>query len=221
MKLNNPTVGAKGLWKLRAPYDNLLPLNTALTCTAISNYGQLINMGIDVFDTYYDKHSLNKETYESHIPDGRIIFLKTDNNKRYSFPLHYLESYPIGTGVAYASMGIGVRLGAMPVNTSIDLLIQQIEELVHLNVGVETHTEAMILSEQVIVDNAEHGRLEKVRAAKKQASTPALQRIESLTETKKQIEVKLTLAESKVIEQDAKIKELETELATLKAAPRP
>lgn len=116
-------------------------------------------------------------------------------------------------------MGIGVRLGAMPVNTSIELLIQQIEELVHLNVGVETHTEAMILSEQVIVDNAEHTRLEKVRAAKKKASTPALQRIETLTESKKQIEVKLNLAESKVIEQDAKIKALEAELAKLKARP--
>ena len=62
--LNNPTVGSRGLWKLNNPFHNLLPVNTPLTCTAISNYGQLINMGTDVLTTYYRKYNLADSLFQ-------------------------------------------------------------------------------------------------------------------------------------------------------------
>ena len=93
--LNNPTVGSKGLWELKAPFNSLLPVNTALECTAISNYGQLIAIGIDPYETYYKKHEIPEATYREHMEtEGRIVFLRTDSGQRYSFPLHYLVSYP-------------------------------------------------------------------------------------------------------------------------------
>ena len=39
--MSQPLVGSRGLWELKEPYNNLLPLNTALTCTAVSEYNQL------------------------------------------------------------------------------------------------------------------------------------------------------------------------------------
>ncbi len=202
MALNNPVVGSKGLWKLNKPFDSLLPVNTALTCTAISNYGQLHAMGIDPYETYYLPHDISKEDYQKHFDgDGRIVFLRTDSGIRYSFPLHYLDTYPIGTGINYVSMGVGVRLGAVPVNVNLELLLEQIRELCHLNVGVEVQAEFLALSEIMMVDNAEHDRLENARAARKKSSTPALERIATLINTDKEKSKKLRIAEEMVITQ--------------------
>ena len=213
MALNNPSVGAKGLWKLKDPYGSYLPVNTSLTCTAISNYGQLVAMGMDPFDLFYKPYGIDKAIYQEHFDgEGRIVFLKTDNGKRYSFPLHYLVSYPIGTGVNYVSMGIGIRLGALPVNTNLELLITQIKELCNLNVGVDIHVESCALSEINIIDNTDHVRLENARAAKKKAQTPALAKASTLLDTNKEISNKLKYAENKVIEQHNRILELEDKL---------
>lgn len=218
--LKNPVVGSKGLWELKAPFDSLLPTNTALTCTAISNYGQLYAIGIDPWVEYYQPKSIDEETYKSHSDEGRIIFLKTDSGQRYSFPLHYLESYPIGTGVNYVSMGIGVRLGALPVNEKgIDLLVQQFQELANLTVGVDIHAEVMALSDISIVDNASHERLKKAREAKKRQNTPSLQKIADLGNLNTELTKKLKLAETKVIEQDTEIRELKAEIERLKKKP--
>ena len=63
MALNNPTVGSRGLWELKTPYQSYLPVNTTLECTAITNYGQLFSMGIDPYQTYYQKYNISKEDY--------------------------------------------------------------------------------------------------------------------------------------------------------------
>lgn len=211
MSLNSPTVGSKGLWELNEPFNSLLPVNTALTCTAISNYPQLYSMGVDVYETYYRPYGLSNELYKEHMGgEGRIVFLKTDAGRSFSFPLHYLVSYPIGTGVNYVSMGLGIRLGALPVNTNLEMMIEQIREVCNLNVGVEIHIEKLALSEITIIDNASHDRLVKARAAKKKQATPALEKVQKLIETDAAKSEKLRLAEEKVIE-------LVQEVARLKA----
>lgn len=216
--LNNPTVGSKGLWELKAPFNSLLPVNTALECTAISNYGQLIAIGIDPYETYYKKHEIPEATYKEHMEtEGRIVFLRTDSGQRYSFPLHYLVSYPIGTGVNYVSMGIGIRLGALPLNTNLDLLIEQIKELCNLNVGVEIHAETMALSEIHIISNQDHERIKSVRETRKREQTPALAKITELAKRDADKGAKLKIAEEKVIELANKVATLEAEVKQLKA----
>lgn len=218
--LNNPTVGSRGLWKLNNPFHNLLPVNTPLTCTAISNYGQLINMGTDVLATYYRKYSLPDSLFQEHMDkEGRIIFLKTDPGTVYSFPLHYLESYPIGTGVAYVTMGIGIRLGALPKDENIEALIEQFQELANLQLGVDIQAESMVLSDIYIVDNVDHERIKNVRKEKKKEKKPTLERLLELTNTGEGIKTKLRIAEEKVIEYYNKIQELENEIKRLKNQP--
>lgn len=208
--LKNPVVGAKGLWKLKEPFNNYLPVNTALTCTAVSNYGQCLAMGIDPYMQYYRDRNIDQTTYQEHFDgDGRVIFLKSDNGSCYSFPLHYLISFPIGTGVNYANMGLGIRLGALPIDTNLELLCEQIKELCHLNIGTTSKVNVMVLSEINIIENAEHERLTNARKAKKKAQTPTLEKIANLTDTNKEIAAKLKIAEAKVLE-------LYTENQTLK-----
>lgn len=202
MALSNPTVGSRGLWELKTPFQSYLPLNTTLECTAITNYGQLFSMGIDPYVTYYQKHNLSKEDYQKHSDEGgRIIFLRTDSGQVYSFPLHYLVSYPIGTGVNYCSIGIGLRLGAMPLNTNVDPLIQKFEELADSMLGVNVQAETMALSEIMIVDNTSHDRLEKARKQRMKDNKSTLVQLSEATEAKKVLTDKLGLAERKVIEQ--------------------
>lgn len=215
MALSNPTVGSRGLWELKTPFQSYLPLNTTLECTAITNYGQLFSMGIDPFVTYYQKYNLSKEDYQKHSDEGgRIIFLRTDSGQVYSFPLHYLVSYPIGTGVNYCSIGIGLRLGAMPLNTNVDPLIQKFEELADSMLGVNVQAETMALSEIMIVDNTSHDRLEKARKQRMKDNKSTLVQLTEATEAKKVLTDKLGLAERKVIEQYNEILRLKELLRT-------
>ena len=213
-ELNNPVVGCKGLWELKSPFESLLPTNSSLTCTAISNYSQLYSMGIDVWATYYNPNGISKVVYQEHLDgEGRIVFLKSDSGKSYSFPLHYLTSFPVGTGVDYVSFGIGVRLGALPTNDDkVELLTQQIKELANLTCGVDVQVEFMALSDIFIVENASHERLLKARAAKKTEQTPSLERILDLSTKLTDITNKLSLAETKIIEQANEIVELKKKI---------
>lgn len=215
MALSNPTVGSRGLWELKTPFQSYLPLNTTLECTAITNYGQLFSMGIDPYVTYYQKYNLSKEDYQKHSDEGgRIIFLRTDSGQVYSFPLHYLVSYPIGTGVNYCSIGIGLRLGAMPLNTNVDPLIQKFEELADSMLGVNVQAETMALSEIMIVDNTSHDRLEKARKQRMKDNKSTLAQLTEANEAKKVLTDKLGLAERKVIEQYNEILRLKELLRT-------
>lgn len=215
MALNNPTVGSRGLWELKTPFQSYLPLNTTLECTAITNYGQLFSMGIDPYVTYYQKHNISKKDYQKHSDDGgRIIFLRTDSGQVYSFPLHYLVSYPIGTGVNYCSIGIGLRLGALPLNTNVDPLIQKFEELADSMLGVNVQAETMALSEIMIVDNTSHDRLEKVRKQKMKDYKSTLVLLTEANEAKKVLADKLELIERKAIEQNNEILRLKELLRT-------
>lgn len=210
MALNNPTVGSRGLWELKTPYQSYLPVNTTLECTAITNYGQLFSMGIDPYQTYYQKYNISKEDYKKHSDEGgRIIFLRTDSGQIYSFPLHYLISYPIGTGVNYCSIGIGLRLGALPLNTNVEAYIQKVEELADSMLGVNVQAETMALSEIMIVDNASHVRLEKVRKQRTKDHRATLDQLDEANRAKKVLSDKLGLVERKTIELSNRILDLE------------
>ena len=98
-------------------------------------------------------------------------------------------------------MGIGLRLGAMPLNTNLDPLVQKFEELADSMLGVNVQAETMALSEIMIVDNTSHDRLEKARKQRMKDNKSTLVQLTEATEAKKVLTDKLGLAERKVIEQ--------------------
>lgn len=228
MRFNQPVVGARGLWKLQSPYDNLLPINTALTCTAVSNYGQLESMGIDTYTVYYSAKSIDKDTYKNHIDDeARIVFVKDDSGRVYSFPLHYLIEYPIGTGVGYQSTAIFIRLGALPVDESIEPLIAEVQELVTSKLGIKSHAEAAAISNVRFVSNEEHTRVKTARQNLKKENKPTLLVLQEALEETKALKLRLNIAERQVIDQynlllnkDREISQLEKENKKLKANQR-
>ena len=200
MSMSQPLVGSRGLWELKEPYNNLLPLNTALTCTAVSEYNQLEKIGIDTYTDYYVKYSIDINTYKEHIEDNaRIIFVKDDKGKTFSFPLHYLNSYPIGTGVGYQSTGIFVRLGALPLGTSVEPLITQINDLITLTLGVKSHTEAAAISNVYFISNEDHVRIENSRKNLIKEKAPALVALYDMSNEVNELKTKLNIAEREVI----------------------
>lgn len=199
MALKSPTVGSKGLWQLNGPYETKLPVNVAMECTAISNYNQLGAMGIDVYETYYKALDIDQNIYLEHMKDGCIVFVKTDTNNRYAFPLHYLERYPIGTGVEYVSFGVGMRLGALPLDTDTEGLKQALKETVEAFTGTDTDIVLQALSEIYIIDNEQHEKLVKARANLRKEVPVKSDVIDSLTNTVKELRVKLKMAEDELV----------------------
>lgn len=199
MALKSPTVGSKGLWQLNGPYETKLPVNVAMECTAISNYNQLGAMGVDVYETYYKALDIDQSVYLEHLKDGCIIFVKTDTNNRYAFPLHYLDRYPIGTGVQYVSFGVGMRLGALPLDTDTDGLKRVLKEAVEAFTGAETDIVLQALSEIYIIENEQHEKLVKARENLRKEIPVKSDVIDNLTNTVKELKVKLKLAEDELV----------------------
>ena len=199
MALKSPTVGSKGLWQLNGPYETKLPVNVAMECTAISNYNQLGAMGVDVYETYYKALDIDQNVYLEHMKDGCIVFVKTDTNNRYAFPLHYLERYPIGTGVQYVSFGVGMRLGALPLDTDTNGLKQALKETVEAFTGTDADIVLQALSEIYIIDNEQHEKLVKARANLRKEVPVKSDVIDSLTNTVKELRVKLKMAEDELV----------------------
>lgn len=199
MALKSPTVGSKGLWQLNGPYETKLPVNVAMECTAISNYNQLGAMGVDVYETYYKALDIDQSVYLEHLKDGCIVFVKTDTNNRYAFPLHYLDRYPIGTGVQYVSFGVGMRLGALPLDTDTDGLKRVLKEAVEAFTGAETDIVLQALSEIYIIENEQHEKLVKARENLRKEIPVKSDVIDNLTNTVKELKVKLKLAEDELV----------------------
>lgn len=199
MALKSPTVGSKGLWQLNGPYETKLPVNVAMECTAISNYNQLGAMGVDVYETYYKALDIEQSVYLEHLKDGCIVFVKTDTNNRYAFPLHYLDRYPIGTGVQYVSFGVGMRLGALPLDTDTEGLKRALKETVEAFTGAETDIVLQALSEIYIIENEQHEKLVKARENLRKEVPVKSDVIDNLTNTVKELKVKLKLAEDELV----------------------
>lgn len=199
MALKSPTVGSKGLWQLNGPYETKLPVNVAMECTAISNYNQLGAMGVDVYETYYKALDIDQSVYLEHLKDGCIVFVKTDTNNRYAFPLHYLDRYPIGTGVQYVSFGVGMRLGALPLDTDTEGLKRALKETVEAFTGAETDIVLQALSEICIIENEQHEKLVKARENLRKEVPVKSDIIDDLTNTVKELKVKLKLAEDELV----------------------
>ena len=217
MDLNVPTIDSEGTWVLKTPYNTMLPLNTPLSCTGVSNYGLLVNKGVNVLKDYYLAMNLTEALYKQHFADGgKIIFVKTKQGKQYSFPLHYLDSFPVGTGVGYCSHGIGIRLQALPIDQPLDAFIQQIADLCKLTFGVNSQIETTVLSEVVFVSNDQHERFKKGRETLIEENTPALKVIYDLKESNASLLQQREIAERQVIKQQERIKELEKELEEAK-----
>lgn len=162
-----PSIGASGLYTLKSPYDTLLLAEVAYTCVAIRRIADLIDEDEDPKTTYYTAKSLSESVYTADLElDVCIISLQPNTGGEIvHVPSTYIASYPSGSGIKYAVMGLGISLGAVPVSLDLTYLKSKVTDIIAENLGIEATTNTLQISPVTLIDQDTHKRLETARTA--------------------------------------------------------
>lgn len=161
-----PPIGSKGIFTLRAPFNNDLLENVVYSCESVRRLSDIIEDGDDPFELYYNPKGLTEEEYNIDlVANVPIVSLRTGQNRWVRVPATYVESYANSGGVPYTVLGLGLNLGPMPNSQDLSSLIQKIKDLVRDNIGVVPEVKTLAISEQQQISHQDHESLLAVRQA--------------------------------------------------------
>jgi hypothetical protein len=157
-----PDIGSSGLFSLGAPFDNALTANVSYTCIAIRGLNEVTAAGEDTYDVYYLPRQITKEVYNTHVTAGvYLITLQSGTGSIVYVPSVYILSAPNVSGVKYGTVMLGVSLGALADNVSLEALKTSITNLVRDTLGVTPTLKAMVVSQASLISQTDHEAIEK------------------------------------------------------------
>ena len=196
-----PVINASGSFVLKDKLATAISQEQYYTVVAIRKIEEIEALGIDVLSTYYLPLNLTEEDYTRDQSNHySIISLKSSSGEIKHIPSYYLASFPSGSGIVYSVVGLGVELGALPVDFDLSHLENKIKSLVISEIGVNPRTRVLTLSNQEMVTQTTHDRIEAARIQKKATSPVNTQKtITDLTNENKLLKNKVKALESFVI----------------------
>ncbi len=160
-----PPLGASGIYKLKAPFENTLRLNVAYRCAAIRRFNDLLERGSNPFQDYYVPNGLSEQTYQA---DARantaIISLASDADHWVYVPATYIESFPNQGGIPYQGLVLGVPLGPVPTYTDLSGVKIALENVVRDQLGISVQANFVAVTEIQNLKQEDHDRIEASRA---------------------------------------------------------
>lgn len=178
-----PMLGAKGIYKLKTPFDKDLLANVMYTCIAIRQLRDITAAGGDPFTDYYaTPHSIDSSVYNADVANGvSIISLQAEDNSIVYVPSSFLASYPDAGGVPYRVMLLSINLGAIPDALDLSPIIQKITDDVKDIVGVQSTVRAVAASNTTLLDTATAQNTEAARQANITNSTTDFSKLQQVT----------------------------------------
>lgn len=133
-----PNIGAVGAITLLPPFNGLCASNVPYEVTGLRRLRDLAASGADPFATFYQPAEIDQAKFLEDIRDGVcIITLLGPDGQSVEVPNSYLANLPVATGVPYATMMIGVKIGSLPLDLSLAYLMAKFKELAHDLVGAQ------------------------------------------------------------------------------------
>lgn len=161
-----PTIGARGYYRLAAPFDTKISENEMYTCQAIRRIGDYLAMNEDPFINVYQYSGLTQADFdEDQLENMYIISLQADTGQWLYVPAKYLLGYPIMNGVPYQSMMLGVGLGAVPADMDLTALQNLISDVVFDNIGIRPQISPVVLTKQKLIPRPDHEAIQIARGA--------------------------------------------------------
>lgn len=183
-----PVPSATGTFKLRDPLKNVLTDGVIYKCDSVQTFGNVISTGKDPYDTYYVPLGLtdepSKEAYLEHSRNGAHIVTLTDSGgRKFHIPSPYFESFPDVNGIAYTSLLMGLKLGALPDYMDLQQLKDKVADLVLSLIGVNPDPYIVKASPTTMIDPDAHRSIEEARQNKITDTTTDHSKIVQLTAT--------------------------------------
>lgn len=135
MAFKTPPLHAKGFYTVASPFQ--VVANTLYECMAIRAFPDLVDLGVDIFNTYYNPLGLTQQNFEDDQKAGaNIITLIADSQPVIYIPDSYILSYPDMSNVAYSNIILSLDLGVVPDTLDLTFLQNQLSGVASDVVGV-------------------------------------------------------------------------------------
>jgi hypothetical protein len=158
-------IGASGVFRLKAPYDALIPPQTVYTVKANRRLSEIIASGVDPFEKYYDTVGISNTNYLLDLKqDITIVSMTSSIGQWVHVPANCILSYPDTNGVLYTAIMLGISIGSLPDATSLLPLKTSITNLVKDTLGVECSIKEIAVSPPTLISHEIHENLETTRS---------------------------------------------------------
>lgn len=162
-----PTVGARGFYSLKAPYDSKIAQNEAYTCQAVRRIGDFLALNEDPLNNVYLYNGLTEEDFNNDQKENIfIVSLQSDRGQWLYVPVSYINAYPIMNGIPYQTMMLGVSLGAIPADLDLTAIQAMVSDLIFENMGIHPQISPVVTSKQKLVARNDHETIETARLAR-------------------------------------------------------
>lgn len=159
-----PPIGTRGRYSLIAPF--VANGGVMYTCSAIRNFVDLDNLGVDIFNMYYFPNGLEQTICDRDRKNNEaIITLTSDTEAPIYVPSSYIASFPDLNVRNYQHVVLSASLGPLP--DYIDLTFAKAAMASALSdiLGVDPTVNVSVAASTGVVSPEDHEALEAARAA--------------------------------------------------------
>ena len=176
-----PTVGAKGYFKLSAPFNSDILEGQPYTCRSVRTIDEYFSNGESPKETIYAPKGLPDLEFDQDFQEGNpIVGLETDGGHWVYVPSRYISGFPDVSGVAYHGLSLVVSLPALPVSRDLTSLKADIAAVVTNHLGIAPLVNEVITSKPVLVPVDDHVVLMAQREATRLSSVDSIATMEFL-----------------------------------------
>lgn len=159
-----PTISLRGLYELRAPWQNDLQVNTAYTCTAVRRLSDIVSEGKDPYTLFYVPKNISKDLYDQDVDNGvLIVTLQTSDGATVRVPNSYIAKIPGAGAVPYNVLILSVNLGAIADSKDLSPYLTKVEELTLATLGIEATANLAVVSNTQMLTKQEADAVEAAR----------------------------------------------------------
>jgi len=134
-----PSIGMKGTWSLKSPFDLLVMSTTQYTCVKVESLAASEAAGDDPYTNIYQRNNASQSDYDNDIAaNAFLVTLTSDTGDVVVFPNTAIVSIPDTDGVSYRNLVMSVALGPIPDSMDLLNLENEVKTLVLGAVGVKS-----------------------------------------------------------------------------------
>lgn len=169
-----PNIGDKGLWLLKAPFDNVLTPKVSYQVIAIRRIADLLNSGEDPKTKYYSlvAADVRDTVYSNDLAnDVCIVSLQSDRGDPFQVPSSYIDGSPLSGGIPYHNWATVVMLGPLPDTYDFTNVENVIKAALLENTGIVAVTANVVQSSGQLIDPMDDADMAQARNARIQDKT--------------------------------------------------
>lgn len=159
-----PPIGTRGLYSLKSPW--VTKPTVLYQCSAIREFVDLENLGVNVYETYYFPMGLERNVFEQDRRSGQVIVtLTSDTEAPIYVPSSYIAAFPDLSYRNYQHIVLSASLGPLPDYIDLTFAKATVANVLSDVVGLTPTVHVSVAAMQGVISPQEHETLEAARQA--------------------------------------------------------